>query len=129
MANRQKPQALRELHGTADRNKHRTNQEQPIAERGIGPATNELNKAEQKIWDEVVGHCYAGVMKSGDRIALETMCRLIHEMRTNFADMTASKLTQLTNMLGRFGLTPSDRTKIIVPKVEKANGFASLHKG
>ncbi len=126
-----KPMALRELHGTASDHPGRQNQNQPEPTRGIGPAdngrhVNGLNHNEQLIWDEIVGISYAGVLGEADRIALEMMCRLINEMRTNFADMTAAKITQLSGLLGRFGMTPSDRTKIVVPKNEKKNGFADL---
>jgi hypothetical protein len=69
---------------------------------------------------------YAGVLGEADRLALETLCRLVVEMRTDFKEMTAAKLTQMSNLLGRFGMTPSDRTKIVVPKGEKKNPFESL---
>ena len=121
-----KPAALRELHGTAHRNKHRDNQDAPQPTRGIGPPNSSLTEYEQAIWDEVVGISYAGVMGEADRIALEMMCRLISEMRLNFQDMTAAKITQLSTLLGRFGMTPSDRTKIVIPKAEKKNPFELL---
>ena len=121
-----KPAALRELHGTANRNNHRDNLNQPEVKRGIGPATTMLSEYEQAIWDEVVGQMYAGVLGEADRIALEMMCRLIGEMRLNFEEMTAAKITQLSQLLGRFGMTPSDRTKIVVPKEQDSNPFESL---
>ena len=126
MANPKKPMALRELHGTADRNKHRDNDSPPQATRGIGPPNKVLTENQRAIWDEVVGISYAGVMAEGDRISLEMMCRLIEEMRLDFSEMTASKLSQLNSMLSKFGMTPSDRGKIVVPKQEKANAFGSL---
>jgi len=123
-----KPMALRELHGTANRNKQRNNDDVPVPTNGIGPAVrpgsgSNLNEGEQAIWDEIVSISYAGVLGEADRIALEMMCKLVYEMRTGFADMTAAKLTQLSSLLGRFGMTPSDRTKITVPKAEKKNSF------
>ena len=123
-----KPMALRELHGTANRNKQRNNDDAPVPTNGIGPAIrpmsgSNLNEQEQAIWDEIVSISYAGVMGEADRIALEMMCRLVHEMRTDFTEMTAAKITQLSQLLGRFGMTPSDRTKIVVPKTAKKNPF------
>lgn len=126
MAAHKKPQALRELHGTANRNKHRDNQNQPKAERGIGPPPDHLGDMEKAVWDEMVSHMYAGVLASGDRVAFETLTRLVVEMRTNFAEMNAAKLSQLSKLLGLFGMTPSDRTKIVVPKQEDKNPFESL---
>ncbi len=126
-----RPTAIKELTGTDKKNPARMNRNEPTPTRGIGPAIrngagSNLNTQEQAIWDEVVSISYAGVLGEADRIALEMMCRLIHEMRTDFTEMTAAKITQLSQLLGRFGMTPSDRTKIVVPKNEKKNGFADL---
>lgn len=118
-----KPTALRELHGTADRNKQRNNPNEPVPTRGIGPAPEHLPAAMHAIWDEVVGAMYAGVLGEADRLALEAMVRLVYLMRTDFDEMTAAQLNQLTGLLARFGMTPADRTKIVVPKGEKKNPF------
>ena len=121
-----KPQALRELNGTSKDHPDRQNPNQPIPTKGIGPPNKVLTEYEQNIWDEIVGISYPGVLGEADRIALEMMCRLVGEMRMDFESMTAAKITQLSGLVGRFGMTPSDRSKIVVPKVAKANGFASL---
>lgn len=115
------PKKLKELKGLQVKNK-----DEPEPARGIGPAGDVLTDYEKQIWDEVVGHMYAGVLGEADRIALEMMCRLIAEMRLNFEEMTAAKLTQLSALLGRFGMTPSDRTKITIPKKENKNPFEML---
>lgn len=121
-----KPQALREIQGTSKDHPDRQNADQPVPVRGIGPAHNSLNEYEQNIWDEVVGISYAGVLGEADRIALEMMCRLIAEMRLDFVEMTAAKITQLSGLVGRFGMTPSDRTKIVIPKGTKQNDFEGM---
>ena len=121
-----KPQALREIQGTANDHPGRQNKEQPLPTKGIGPAHKSLTEYEAEIWDEVVGISYAGVLGEADRVALEMMCRLIAEMRLDFVEMTAAKITQLSQLIGRFGMTPSDRTKIVVPKKEKSNPFEGM---
>lgn len=121
-----KPSALKAIQGTDQKNKDRLNENEPVPVRGIGPAGSVLNEYEQAIWDEVVGISYAGVLGEADRIALEMMCRLIAEMRLNFEEMTAAKITQLSQLLGRFGMTPSDRTKIVIPKKENQNPFEDM---
>ena len=121
-----KPSALKKLEGTDKRNKDRMNPNEPVPARGIGPSHKSLSAAEQLIWDEVVGISYRGVLGEADRIALEMMCRLIHEMRTDFEEMTAAKITQLSQLLGRFGMTPSDRTKIVIPKEQNTNPFDGM---
>ena len=128
MANPKKPTALKKLQGTDKQNKHRHNQSQPEVVRGIGKPASHLNNQQQKIWDEIVGNMYAGVLGEADRIALETLTRLVHEMRTDFTEMTAAKLTQMSNLLSRFGMTPSDRTKIVIPKQEKGSDWDAFKK-
>ena len=69
---------------------------------------------------------YAGVLGEGDKMAFEMLVRLIHEMRTAFEDMNGAKLSQLNSLLSKFGMTPSDRTTIDVPKEKKINPFESV---
>ena len=126
MARPPKPTALKELNGSARHDPQRINRNEPKPARGIGPANSSLNEQQQAIWDEVVGISYAGVLGEADRIALEMMCRLIYEMRNDFEEMSAAKITQLSTLLGRFGMTPSDRSKIVIPKAEKKNPFEVL---
>ena len=126
MPNPRKPTALRELHGTIKDHPGRQNHSQPVPTRGIGQAPKHFDEAHSEVWDEIVGQMYAGVLGEADRLALETLCRLVIEMRTDFTEMTAAKLTQMSNLLGRFGMTPSDRTKISIPKGEKKNPFEGL---
>lgn len=121
-----KPQALRKIQGTDKDHASRQNKDEPVPVRGIGPAHSSLSEYECEIWDEVVGISYAGVLGEADRIALEMMCRLIAEMRLDFEEMTAAKITQLSQLIGRFGMTPSDRTKIVIPKGEKQNPFEDM---
>jgi hypothetical protein len=121
-----KPTALKSLQGTDKQHPARINRNEPTPARGIGPANTSLTEYEAAIWDEVVGISYRGVLGEADRIALEMMCRLIAEMRLNFEEMTAAKITQLSQLLGRFGMTPSDRTKIVIPKEQNVNPFDGM---
>lgn len=121
-----KPTHLKQVQGTASQHPERINHNEPVPARGIGEAPQTLMEHEREIWDEVVGMSYPGVLGEADRMALEMMCRLIAEMRLNFEGMTAAKITQLSQLLGRFGMTPSDRTKIVVPKQGKKNSFEGM---
>lgn len=121
-----KPSALKAIQGTDTKNKTRLNQNEPVPVRGIGPAHKSLGEYEKEIWDEIVGISYKGVLGEADRLTLEMMCRLTAEMRTDYAEFTAAKLTQLSQLCGRFGMTPSDRTKIVIPKGEKQNPFEDM---
>ena len=121
-----KPTKLKQIQGTDKQHPERLNADEPSPVRGIGPPHKILSEYESEIWDEIVGISYAGVLGEADRIALEMMCRLVAEMRLNFEEMTAAKITQLSQLIGRFGMTPSDRTKIIIPKKEGSNPFEGM---
>lgn len=92
-------------------------------ERGIGPPSKHLNSVEREIWDELVSQAHTGTLGESDRLSVELMVRLTAEMRYNYEDMSASRLTQLSNLLGKFGLTPADRQRIVVPKQKETNPF------
>ena len=78
-----------------------------------------LSVDERKIWREIIKRVPEGVIGDSDGIALETLTKLVYIMRHDFDGMTAAQLNKLETMLGRFGMTPSDRTKIVVKKEEK----------
>ncbi len=123
MPNPKKPMALRERDGTAHRNKQRNNDDAPEPSRGIGPPPNYLNPEQIQIWDEIVGTMYRGVLGEADRTSFELLVRLVYDMRNNFEDMNGAKLSQLNSVLSKFGMTPSDRTRIVIPKEKNKNPF------
>lgn len=67
-----------------------------------------------------------GVIGKSDAIALETLIKLIYQMRTDFEGMQPAKLTRLETLLGKFGMTPSDRLKISVPKEKVSSAWDVL---
>ncbi|WP_370212562.1 hypothetical protein [Alloalcanivorax venustensis] len=121
-----KPITLRKIQGTAHRNKHRQNADQPIPDCQLAGPPGHLTERQQEIWQELTGIMYRGVLGRADGVAMELLCRMVEEMRHDFDNMNAAKLTQLSSLLGRFGMTPSDRTKVVVPKAPQANPFEGL---
>lgn len=133
MGAHKKPDALRQLHGTADRNKHRDNQNQPVITRGIGPAPDHFTELQSDTWDYLVSVMFAGVLAESDRPTMEMMSVLFYRFRHGDYEensvcpaLNGVELSRLDSLMGRYGMTPSDRTKIVVPKAEKANPFAEM---
>ena len=133
MANPKKPLALRELHGTANRNNHRDNNDQPRIVKGIGPSPEHFSEDQSKTWDYLVSIMFAGVLSESDRPSLEMMAILFHRFRYgSYEDgsvlpaLAVGELARLDSLFSRYGMTPSDRTRIVVPKPEKKNSFESL---
>jgi hypothetical protein len=133
MGAHKKPTEIRELHGTHNRNKHRDNPNQPKAEGGIGPAPKHFTEQQVECWDYLVGCMFIGVMGKSDRPTMEMMSVLFHRFRYGEYDKEAvipalngAELSRLDSLLGRYGMTPSDRSKIVVPKEDDKNEFENL---
>ena len=124
-----KPTALKKLDGSIKDHPGRQNQDEPIPLRGIGPAPKSMPECKRMIWDEIVSIMYKGVLGEADRLSLEIMTDLMYRFRLAPIDepgLTGAELARLTGLLSEFGMTPSSRTKIVVPKAVKQNPFESL---
>lgn len=133
MGSHKKPQALRKLQGTSNRNKHRDNQNQPEVVRGIGPAPEHFTSEQSKIWDYLVSIMFIGVLSESDRPTFEMMSMLFFRFRHGsfeegaaYPALNGVELSRLDSLMSRYGMTPSDRTKIVVPKKEKSNPFEGM---
>ena len=133
MGAHKKPQAIRELNGTANRNKHRDNQNQPKVVRGIGPAPDHFTEMQSDIWDYLVSVMFAGVLAESDRPTMEMMSVLFYRFRHGDYEeqsvcpaLSGVELSRLDSLMGRYGMSPSDRTKIVVPKKDDANPFTEM---
>lgn len=133
MGMHKKPQALRELHGTANRNKYRDNQNAPVPTRGIGPAPDHFSEEQSKTWDYLVSIMFAGVLAESDRPTMELLTVLFWRFRNGSYEQDAvipalavGEMTLMHQIMGKYGMTPSDRQKIVVPKQEKRNPFEAL---
>ena len=119
MAKYKKPLSLAVINGT----------ETEAPEIGIGEAPDYFNDIERSLWDELVSQAHHNTLGINDRVAFELLVRLMYEMRYAFEGMSSAKLSQLTNMLGRFGLTPADRQRVVSGKPSKKdNPFGKFRK-
>jgi len=128
-----KPMELRELHGTANRNKQRNNPDMPDVDYGLGPAPDYFTEGEREVWDYLVSVMFKGVLATSDRASFELMAKLFYRFRYGTFDrdaelpaLTAGELSRLDSLLGRYGMTPADRTKIVVPQGQKKSGFEGM---
>ena len=131
MGAHKKPMALRELHGTANKNVHRNNDDAPVPERGIGEPPENMEEGVKEIWYEVTNIIYNGVMGEGDRLSLEIMCNLFYRFRygvkgTEIEPLLGAELARLVSLLSLFGMTPADRARVNAPKGQSKNKFTSL---
>jgi hypothetical protein len=107
------PTKILELRGALKAHPNRARPNEPKPAGAIGAFT-EGPTGLSEIWDEIVGQAAAGVLTVSDRLALELICRLIAEIRLKPDEIAVGKVAALCNLLGRFGLTPADRSKVLV---------------
>jgi hypothetical protein len=113
------------LKGAFDKDPNRARVD-PVAKALIGDAPKRLKKLERLIWDELKANALPGVLKDSDRDAFETLCRLKAIERKHGIGGPGSplglnngQLTGMTNLFGRFGMTPADRTRLAAPEKKK----------
>jgi phage terminase small subunit len=126
MGRPRKPTNILQLKGAfkANPSRRRARDSEPVPKAGIGPAPDYLSEAEKQAWDYLVGIVPNGVLFDSDRVHLEMTSRLMAEFRSG--EMKTDRIRLLSTMVGKIGLNPSDRSKVLVPEGKAKNPFASL---
>ncbi len=102
-----------------ERLKERENE--PVNKNPIGKPPSWLEAAEKKAWGILVKESIDGVLGEADRTLVAMAAKLMVKMMTD--EYTAQELTLLNRCLGQMGFTPTDRTKINIPKEKPKNRF------
>ena len=127
MARPRKPTAVLALKGAFAHDPQRSRDAEPVPTASIGDPPDGFDVVKVKAWAEVVSIAPPGVLYNSDRLALEMLVCLLVEFRSNPNGFHQAKLGRLESLCGKFGMTPSDRSKIIVkPAQPEKKGFAAL---
>jgi phage terminase small subunit len=70
-----------------------------------------------EIWDELVSICPPHVLKNSDRLVMEIAVEYLRQFRESPASYSNERVRILISLLGKFGMTPSDRAKLSIPEV------------
>ncbi|HEN8733336.1 TPA: hypothetical protein U8207_001723 [Pseudomonas putida] len=127
MARPRKPTNVLELTGAFKKDPQRRREDaEPVGELTAPPA--HINGAVLHAWKEIAKYAPRDVLTNSDRLTLELAANLLAQFRTNPLDFPAAKLVRLEAMLGKFGMTPADRSKVGGGKKDapKGNAFAEL---
>ncbi len=111
MSRPRKPSVVLELSGSFKKDPKRKRKD-PETGGALGTSPGHLNKAERGIWNELLSIAPKHVLTEADCYVVEVLCKLINEMRTDWSNFTAAKLSRLEAMLGKLGMTPADRSKV-----------------
>lgn len=126
MARPRTPTNVLDARGAFKKNPQRARPDEPESTEDVGDPPESFDADQRAAWNEFVKTCHVGVLGKADRIALEIASVLLADFRFNPVGMPAAKLARLDSMIARFGMTPSDRSKVKVPKKEAVNPFAKL---
>lgn len=99
---------------------------EPKADEPIGAAPDHLSDEAKACWDEIVGLCHRGTLCRADRLAMEYAASLLSQMRAGAWLCHPAVLIRFEVMLGKFGLTPADRSKVSATPAAPSNPFESL---
>lgn len=126
MARPRTPTALHALKGTAqvhpERMRERANEPQPFG--GVGPCPERLGPEIAEAWDYLVASSAAGVLTSMDKAILQLAATLFAKFWKSPMEFEAKDFGRLETMLGRMGMSPADRSKVVIAKAPtSANPF------
>jgi electron transfer flavoprotein alpha/beta subunit len=77
------------------------------------------------VWAELVNISPPGVLMNSDQWAVEIAVRLMTELRTT-GKLTAAHIGQLQKSLASLGMTPADRSKVVVTPKEEEDPWDDL---
>ena len=119
MARNRLPTNVLELRGAYKSNPQRKpkGEPEPVGDVGLPPVR--FNAEQKEAWNDLVESAHAGVMCKADRIAVEVAACLLADFRTQGSECSSAKIARLDSLLARFGMTPSDRSKVTGKTPEK----------
>ena len=91
---------------------------------GIGEAPAHISIARKNIWAELINQLPVGHLQSADRFLLEVVTGLMSRQRNRRTLITKGELSLLLNALSKLGLTPVDRSRVIIPVKPAASVYA-----
>jgi hypothetical protein len=120
------PSAISDAKGYYLKHPERKPVGEPVVTKPLGGPPKHLTEDEKKLWREFARMVPYGVAKFSDRWAVEKLVRLFAKERKG--TIRVAEGGQLLALFAKFGLTPSDRTKVSV-EVPKESALAKFLAG
>jgi phage terminase small subunit len=106
------PTAILDARGSFLKHPERRRPNEPQEARPLGNAPMCLTPEQKKLWREIARNLPPGVGKISDRYAFEILVRLLAKERAD--SINNNERGQLIKLLGSFGMTPADRSKVSI---------------
>ena len=128
------PIEVAQLKGADKKNPQRYRDIVPKSKLPLGEPPAHMSDDAQECWYELSFYSIPGVMTGADRVLLEVASDLLDEYRKSrvpdeegrLPKFQVVKLGKLIECLARFGMTPSDRTKLGVDKSKADDPYDRL---
>ena len=126
MARPRTPTAVLDARGSFKKDPQRKRDGEPIVKEPLGPAPDYLSDSQRVAWNEIVARAPLGVLTQADTHAVEMTAKLIADSRDNWDKFPVSSMGRLQSLLGAFGMTPSERSRLNIGKPKDVNPFDDL---
>jgi hypothetical protein len=116
MGRPRKPIELHRLSGADKKHPERFRNEVPKSTAPFGKYPSTRTTVPAECWAEISTMCIPGVLTGADRFMVEIAADLLAEYRTDPPGFAVGKYRTLVGLFGRFGMSPSDRSRLgVVP--------------
>lgn len=127
MSRSRTPTAILDARGAFDKNPNRRRDGEPECRDPLGSVPEHFDELQRAAWNQLASECALGVLTRADTVAMEQAAILLAQMRADPNGLSVDRHRLLAHFLGRFGMTPSDRAKLSIPKAkDDANPYAAL---
>jgi hypothetical protein len=123
MTKRKVPTAILDARGSFRKNPSRRREAEPEVTGSLSAPPDDFTPAEAKAWHMLAEKAPLGVLTDSDWPTVVMAAKLWAEFMSDSASFNTSRLTRLHRILGDFGLNPSDRASLSIPKPKEANPF------
>ena len=127
MARPKKPTAHLELVGAFKKDPQRKRESEPVCDEPPVIPDDTLTEDGRRAWDFLVETAVPGVLTGMDSAYLALCANALGKVWAD-KDCTITDMKNAGLMLGKLGMTPSDRSNVVVPK-KKDNAFDKYKKG
>jgi len=92
----------------------------------LGAPPKEMRAGHRRLWSELADLVPAGVAEHSDRWTFEVLVCLMAKFRSGMA--LGGEVSQLLSLLAKFGMTPSDRSRVSVapPRAPKSDPWSKF---
>ena len=126
MARLPNPIEKQRLSGADKLNPQLYKQDVPKSTQPLGQYPSERSSEPDEVWFEISSMCIPGVLTGADRIMMEIASNLLAEYRTDPVKFQVGKYPHLISCLARFGMSPSDRTRLGLVKQDDDDEYGPL---